>query len=59
MKIYKNSKNYFQNSKNSKINLLDFHTKWPKTHQNYGSLFFKILKTSKILENYDKIENKI
>ena len=48
----------FKNPENSKINLLEFHTKWPENDENYGSLFFKILKTSKIPENYDKIENK-
>ena len=50
---------YFQNSaawflkfcglvfKIPKINPDKFHTKWPKNGENYGSLFFKILKTSK------------
>ena len=63
LKTPKNSNNYFQNLENSKINPTDFHTILPKTHQNYGSLFFKILKTSKnwkiIFKNFSKISENL
>ena len=53
--FHKNFSNSQNISQNSKINLLDFHTIWPKTHQNYGSLFSK---TSKISKNSRKFKNK-